>query len=331
MTDGPSCTLHEGGCELVDGPYGKTAHPEINDVGMRDAEVVDLLQGVDAAIVGAPHVTREVLAQLPQLKMIARRGAGYDTIDIAAATEAGVLVTITPGTNELSVAEQAIALMFAVAKSVVWYHGELQQGAWRRRLGIELDGKTLGLVGVGRIGSRVALKAKALGMSVVAYDVAPNVEWAAANGVELLGLEDVLRRADVISLHTPLLPSTRGMIGAAEIELMKPTAILVNTARGPVIDQPALVKALEDRRIFGAGLDTFDPEPIEEGSPLLTMDNVVLTPHVGGATREAPARGSQLAAEFVVMASRRERPPAAAVINPEVFEVSPYWTGTHPS
>jgi phosphoglycerate dehydrogenase-like enzyme len=225
----------------------------------------------------------------PRLKLVQLLSAGYDAVDLEAARRAKVPVANNGGANAVSVAEHAIMLMLTVARKVVWQHANVSGGRWRGngpapRM-YELFGKTLGIVGLGTIGKKVARLAKAFGMRVQYYDILRLSEDAEdALGVRFRLLRELLRTSDVVSLNVPLNASTRHMIGADELALMKPTAILVNTCRGPVIDEPALCRALGDGKLFGAGLDVFDQEPPPADNPLLKLDNVVLTAHFAGPT-----------------------------------------------
>jgi glyoxylate reductase/D-3-phosphoglycerate dehydrogenase len=215
--------------------------------------------------------------------------AGYDNVDLEAARRAKVPLSNNGGANAISVSEHAIMLMLTVARKVIWQHGSVSGGRWRGngpapRM-YELYDKTLGIVGLGTIGKKVARLAKAFGMRVQYYDIARLSEDAEdALGVKFRLLRELLRTSDFVSLNVPLNDSTRHMIGAGELALMKPTAILVNTCRGPVIDEPAFVRALGDGKLFGAGLDVFDQEPTPPDNPLLKLDNVVLTAHFAGPT-----------------------------------------------
>ena len=225
----------------------------------------------------------------PRLKLVQLLSAGYDAVDIEAARRAKVPVSNNGGANAISVAEHAIMLMLTVARKVPWQHANVAGGRWRGngpapRM-YELHDKTLGIVGLGTIGKKVARLAKAFGMRVQYYDIARLSEDAEdALGVKFRLLRELLRTSDFVSLNVPLNDSTRHMIGAGELAVMKPTAILVNTCRGPVIDEPALVRALGDGKLFGAGLDVFDQEPPPADNPLLKLDNVVLTAHFAGPT-----------------------------------------------
>jgi D-3-phosphoglycerate dehydrogenase len=243
-------------------------------------------------------ISGDAMASCPSLRAISRAAAGYDIIDVAAATARGIAVLTAAGANAQSVAEHAIGLMLAAARNIPTHDRASQAGGWERaRLGLELHGRCLGLVGYGRIARGVARIALAIGMRVVAWsprldaagDIAP-VERAAS-------LEEVLRKADVLSLHAPLTPATRGLIGAAELDLLGPEAILVNTARGGLVDQPALVAALRSGRLAAAGLDVFATEPVDPADPLLALPNVVLTPHIGWMTDGTFDRSFALAAE----------------------------------
>ena len=237
----------------------------------------------------ATKVTRELLEQAPNLKVVGRAGVGVDNIDLGVATELGIPVINAPEGNTVSAAELAMALILTVARNVAWADASVRGGAWARSQfsGIEIRGKTLGLVGAGRIGTAVALRAQAFGMETIAYDPYLTEERAEDLGIERVELADVITRGDVISLHVPLTPQTEGMIGAAELEAMKPTAIVVNAARGGVVDESALVAALESGEISAAALDVFATEPLPEDSPLRGIPNLVLTPHLGASTAEA--------------------------------------------
>jgi D-3-phosphoglycerate dehydrogenase len=231
-----------------------------------------------------------LLAASPSLRLIAIVGTGTDNVDLEAADSYGVAVSNTPGANARSVAEHAIALILAAAKQIPVADREMRAGGWRHHLGLELEGKTLGVVGLGNIGRQVAQMGRALGMCVVAWSFTRDEARALEAGAELVELDDLLRRSDVVSLHVPATPQSRGMIGARELALMKPGAILVNTARGALVDEAALVSALRERHIGGAGLDVFVEEPLPPNSPLLQLDNVVLTPHSAWVTDEAQER-----------------------------------------
>ena len=225
----------------------------------------------------------------PRMRLVQLLSAGYDAVDIEAARRAKVPVSNNGGANAISVAEHAIMLMLTVARKVPWQHANVAGGRWRGngpapRM-YELHDKTLGIVGLGTIGKKVARLARAFGMRVQYYDIARLSEDAEDSlGVRFRLLRELLRTSDFVSLNVPLNQSTRHMIGAGELALMKPTAILINTCRGPVVDEPALCRALGEGKLFGAGLDVFDQEPPPADNPLLKLDNVVLTAHFAGPT-----------------------------------------------
>jgi D-3-phosphoglycerate dehydrogenase len=258
--------------------------------GLKGAELADAIASADAVLVrSATQITRESLARADGLKVIGRAGVGVDTIDVDAATERGIAVLTAPAGNTISAAELTLALTLALARRVPAADRSMKSGQWDRKSfsGTELYGKTLGLVGAGRIGGEVAKRARAFGMQVVAYDPFLIAERALALGIERVDLDELLRRADVVSLHVPLTDATTGLLGDRELALMKPTAVIVNAARGGVVSEAALVRALQAKRLGGAALDVFEQEPLPADHPLRSLDNVILTPHLGASTAEA--------------------------------------------
>lgn len=242
-----------------------------------------------------PDITRKVgraeLEQLPGLRIIANYGVGYDNIDVTAARERGILVTNTPGVLTRATAELTWALILAVTRRIGEGERELRAGKWQgwrptHMLGAGLDGKTLGIIGAGRIGRDVARRAAAFGMDVVYWGRTANTEIEQESNARLLPLDEVLRQSDVVSVHVALTAETRSLIGSAELALMKRSAVLVNTARGPVVDEAALIETLKARSIRGAGLDVYTHEP-HVPQALIELENVVLLPHLGSATEEA--------------------------------------------
>lgn len=268
-----------------------------------------------------------MIAAAPDLKVISKYGVGFDNIDIAAATANGVPVYITRGANSQSVAELALGLMIAVARRILIYDRRLRSGLWQRTLseGVELNGSVLGIVGYGMIGRRVAAIAAAFGMKVLVYDPLLSDEAVPEPFVKYRDLQEMLPECDVLSLHCPLNGTTRKMIGAPELELLKRTAILINTARGAVVDEHALVELLKENRILGAGLDTFAVEPLSSSSELLVLENVVLTPHCGAGTAAAARRVSLSVANNLLEALAGKTPPLENLVNPEVFEKREPW------
>ncbi len=241
----------------------------------------------------------EVLREAKSLKLLSIWGTGTDNVDLEAARELGITVTYTPGTATESVAEHALALMLAVARRIPQIDRQVKEGKWVRGLVTQLYGKTLGIIGTGLIGSHMAKLAKGIGMNVIAWTFHPSKEKEKELGIEYVPLEQLLRESDVVSLHLRLSEKTKGLIGRKELSLMKPTAFLINTARGAIVDEEALIEALRERRIAGAGLDVYSKEPLDPDSPLLKLDNVVLTPHSAGQTPEVLDKGLSMAVENI--------------------------------
>lgn len=284
----------------------------------------EAIASADALIVRVFAVTAELLDRAPRLRLVAKHGSGVDNIDIEAASRRGVLVANTPGgANASSVAEGAVMLMLAILRRTVQMDSCVREGRFQDRWKLvlrDLSGKTLGIVGLGQIGKCVArICGAGFDMRVVAYDPYAAAAEAAAIGVERLPtLPALMALADVISIHTPLTASTRHLIGGPELAAMKPTAIIVNTSRGPVIDERALVVALKEGRIAGAGLDVFEDEPPTMTNPLLGLGNVVLSPHVAGVTEDS-LKGMALAVAGVVEEVLDDKRPAT-LLNPTVWE-----------
>ena len=253
-------------------------------------ELAGLVGEYDGLVVrSATKVTAEVLAKPGRLKVIGRAGAGVDTIDVDAATQAGVLVMNTPGQNANGVAELVFAQMLALIRHLVTGTVALREGRWEKKSlsGTELKGKTLGLMGFGAIGRRVAVIAQAFGMSVLAYDPLLNENQIRSGGARPASLDEILAEADFVSLHLPKTAQTANMIDAAALAKMKPTAILINCARGGLVDEDALAEALKSGRLAGAGLDVFAAEPAAADHPLFALENFVGTPHLGASTAES--------------------------------------------
>ena len=239
--------------------------------------------------------TENVFRHAPHLRLLSLWGTGTDNVDLAAAARHGVTVTNTPGVSAFSIAEHALALMLAAARRIPQIDGEVRQGSWPRGHAAQMHGKTLGIIGLGAVGRRFAFLGAAIGMRVIAWTMHPQP----ALGFELVTLDDLLRLSDVVSLHLRLSAETRGFIGKRELGMMKPSAILINTARGPIVDEPALIEALATKRIAAAGLDVFAVEPLPPGHPLTRLENVVLTPHCAGITAEALEAGLRLSIDNV--------------------------------
>jgi D-3-phosphoglycerate dehydrogenase len=239
--------------------------------------------------------TEQVFAACPRLRLISVWGTGTDHVDLTAAARYGVIVTNTPGVSAISIAEHALALLLAVARRIPQLDAATRRGEWPRGQSFELNGKTCGVLGLGAIGRRFARIAAGIGMRVIGWTMHPKPE----PGVEFVELDDLYRSSDVVSIHLRLSPATEGFIGPRQFALMKPTAILINTARGAIVDEAALIDALTAGRIAGAGLDVFSVEPLPAGHPLAQLPNVVITPHCAGITPEALEAGLRMAVENI--------------------------------
>jgi D-3-phosphoglycerate dehydrogenase len=276
------------------------------------------LQNADALIVrSATKVTAALLSQAPKLRVIARAGTGIDNVDLDAASARGILVMNAPGGNSVSVAEHALALMLSLARSVPVADATMKKGVWDKKKlsGAELRGKTLGLVGLGRIGQEVAARARAFGMEIVAHDPFISEQVAEGLAVDLLTLEDVCARADYITLHLPSTPETRHLINRERLARCRPSVRIVNTARGDLIDEAALAEAITEGRIAGAGLDVFEEEPLPSGHPLWALDNVILTPHTAGHTNRLKERVADLFAANLEIYLRGETDRLINLVN----------------
>ena len=247
-------------------------------------ELRDLLPGCDGYIAGLDFIDRAALECAAQLKVIARYGIGVDRIDIAAAAEKSIVVTNTPFANAVSVAELAIGMILALARSIPFLTADTRTGGWSRLVGVTLEGKTFGVVGLGEIGKQVALRLRAFDCILLAHDPTPDANFTAANGIELVTLDELASRADFLSFHCSLNPETRGMVNKSFLAQVKPGAFLINTARGELIDEAALFEALQNGQLRGAALDTFTLEPPGKDNPLFGLPQVIATPHSGAHT-----------------------------------------------
>ena len=281
--------------------------------GADRAELLPAIADVDAILVrSATKVDAEALAAATRLKVVARAGVGLDNVDVKAATQAGVMVVNAPTSNIVSAAELAVALMLAAARNIAPAHAALKNGEWKRSKysGIELYEKTVGIVGLGRIGVLVAQRLSAFGMNVIAYDPYVQAGRAAQMGVRLVDLDTLLAESDFMSVHLPKTPETAGLIGADQLAKAKPSLVLVNAARGGIVDEAALYDALKTGRIAAAGLDVFAKEPCTD-SPLFELENVVATPHLGASTDEAQEKAGIAVARSVRLALAGELVPDA--------------------
>ncbi|HLC71661.1 MAG TPA: D-glycerate dehydrogenase [Candidatus Nanoarchaeia archaeon] len=314
--------IPESGIKLLQ----KSCHIKIyqKDQVMPKKELIKEVKQCDALLcLLTDKIDKEIIDANPKLKIISNYAIGFNNIDVAYATKKRIPVTNTPGRAIVdAVAEHTFALIFAVTKRIVEADRFMRAGKYKTwepllLLGMELVGKTIGIVGLGRIGSGVAQRAKAMGMKVVYYDVKRNVDFEGEFNAQYLSLNDLLKSADVVSVHVPLLPTTTHLIGKKKLSLMKKTAYLINTSRGPVIDEKALVQALKQKKIAGAGLDVYEFEP-KLTTGLTKLQNVVLTPHIASATIEARSEMSKDAAENILAVLQGKKPKM--LVNKEVYK-----------
>ena len=304
--------LEAAGLEVLRSPLGRP---------YREDDLIEGLRGVFATVAGIESYTERVLREAPDLEVIARFGVGYDQIDVPAATRHGVYVAMAFGANHETVADLALTLMGAVARNVVVYHQRVAAGGWGWEFRPGLWQATVGIVGLGRIGRAVARRCRGYEMRILAHDIAPDRAYARSHGIELTSLEQLLAESDFVTLHAPHTPETDRLMNVARFRLMKPTAFLINTARGGLVDEAALHEALVTRRIAGAGLDVFRSEP-PTGSPLLGLDNVVLTPHAAGSDLAAEAATGRCSVESILAVARGDSPPTSLLLNPGVNAVA---------
>ena len=300
--------LRRAGCELPEtatfGPLSGDAL--INAIGAAEAVVADL-----------DLFNAETFRRLPDLKLVARWGVGFDAVDIEAATEAGVMVSNTPGVLDETVADLAFGLLLDVARQIHVGHMNMMKNAWVKEWAGDVHSKTLGLIGCGRIGMAVARRAKGFNMRVIAFDLFPN-DKAKEMGVEFKSLDDVLSQGDFVSLHAAVTDQSRGMIGADQLKQMKPSAFLINTARGALVDEAALAEALNRGVIGGAALDAYCVEPLPADSPLRSAENILMTPHIASLTTDNGRRISDAAAQSVLDLAAGRRP--RNLINKDVLD-----------
>ncbi|MDB5352936.1 MAG: lactate dehydrogenase-like oxidoreductase [Planctomycetota bacterium] len=283
------------------------------------ADYRTILPEIDAVLAGGEPLSAESIAVAPRLRAIARTGVGYDSIDLAAARARKIAVTITPGTNQESVAEQAFGLILGVMRRIARNDRILRAGGWDRELVPPLRGKTLGLVGLGRIGQAMVPRGVAFQMKIVAYEPIPNPEFDAKWGIRRVTMRELLAESDIVSLHLPLTTQTHGLFHREVFSLMKSGAFFINTSRGGLVIEDDLYEALTSGHLRGAGLDVFDPEPPSPANPLLHLPNVVSSPHVGGVDAKAMEDMATLAAQCVIDLFQG-RWPHECVVNPEVAE-----------
>lgn len=304
-SDEPFNILKENDCEILKVSTYKPLSAE---------ELIPLVKDADALIVGNDKVTEKVINAGKKLKVISRYGVGYDNVDLNAAKKKGIVVTNTPNTNNNSVADLVIGFLLVLARNLLAVNRIVRSGEWKRIMGTEIYGKTLGIIGFGKIGKSVAKRAKGFEMEVLCYDVYPDLEFSKEYGITYCSLEELLKRSDIVTIHVPLTPETRGLIGERELGMMKPTAFLINTSRGGIVDERALYDTLSNKKIAGAALAVMEQEP-PINSPLLQLDNVVITPHIGGYTGEAINNMGIVAAKNIVLVLNNK--PGAHIVNGE--------------
>lgn len=283
--------------EVVVNPYGRT---------MKFEEVKELWDGVDGIIAGVEVYSKEILSIAPKsLKVISRYGVGYEAIDVNTAKDLGIKVTNTPGVNADAVADLTFGLMLSIARKIPQYDANVRAGKWGRYAGCGLNGKTLGIIGMGAIGKKVAKRGLGFDMNILAYDPYFDEEYASKNGIGKSTIDEILEKSDFVTLHMPVTNETKKLINEDSLKKMKKTAYLINAARGPLIDEAALYNALKNKQIAGAALDVFETEPLYE-SPLFALDNIVVQPHLGGHTQEAEILMGKLALDNTVAVLRGE-------------------------
>jgi D-3-phosphoglycerate dehydrogenase / 2-oxoglutarate reductase len=280
----------------------------------QNEHLIEALAGADAVIAGAEPYSQRVIEALPALRAISRSGVGFDSIDLAACDRAGIAVCTTPGVNHHSVAEHTLALLFGVARGFPLTDRRVREGKWKRVTGPRVMGSTLGIVGLGRIGQAVATRAIGVGMKVLAFEPQPSDEFLAKWPIEIASLDDLLARSDYVSIHSPLTPQSQHLINAQTLARMKRGSVLINTARGGLVDEAALCDALRSGHLRAAGLDVFEIEPLPVESPLLKFDNVLLAGHVAGMDNESKYDTFQMAAETIVELYRGGW-PAERIVN----------------
>jgi D-3-phosphoglycerate dehydrogenase len=293
------------------------------NVLLTEDDVLEALAGCVGVIAGSEPYTDRVLTGLPELRVISRNGVGYDCIDVPACTRHGVVLSITPEGNHQAVAEHAMALILAVARTVVQNANDTRAGHWRRRgVHVPLRGRTLGIVGLGRIGRSVAVRASAFGMTLLAHEKFPDAAFAAKYGIRLVDLDTLWAQSDFVTLHTPMSPETRALVNAQSLAKMKRGGFLINTARGGLVDESALLGALQSGHLAGAGLDVLVCEPPPPDHPLLAHPNVIVSPHVSSLDSQA-IEDMAAAATQNLLDLLNGRWPSPAVVNPDV---KPCWT-----
>jgi D-3-phosphoglycerate dehydrogenase / 2-oxoglutarate reductase len=285
---------------------------------LNEADTLALVGDIDGYICGDDAITRKVLEKArPKLKVLSKYGIGVDKIDVKSATEFGIPVLFTPGVNHTTVAEHTFLLLLALEKNMLYHCDSTREGTWKRKTGHEILDKTIGIIGLGRIGKEVAIRAKAFGMKILAYDPYTDAKFLADHGItQMKTIENLIRQSDIVSLHMNLTDENRHLINAKRLQLFKKDAILLNCSRGELVDTNDIVAALKSGQLGGYGTDVLDHEPPAADHPLLKLPNCIVTPHVASRTYESVVRQATTAVENLILAMNGEKP--IAQVNPEV-------------
>lgn len=285
--------------EVIYNTTGKPMNPEL---------LKEMLPGVDGYIAGLEPITREALAAADKLKVIARYGVGVDAVDLAAAKELGIVVTNTPGANSVSVAELTLGLMLALVRQIPDGAAAVRKGQFPRLNGMSLERKNIGIIGLGAIGKQLARRLAGFDSCLLAYDPYPDTAFAEKHNIQFMPMDDLLAVSDIVSLHLPLVPATHGMVNHEFLAKMKPGAFLVNTSRGELVDETALLEALQSGHLRGVGMDAFAQEPVDPSNPLLALPQVIPTPHLGAQTDGATNSMGWMSVEGCLSVLRGEEP-----------------------
>ena len=308
LSDDSFDIFRKSGFEVVQNPYrGKR---------LLENELLELIGDVHALLTGVDQVTAKVINAADELKVISKFGTGVDNIDVAAATQKGVIVTNAPGMNSDAVADMTFSLILSIARRIPFANDQVRKGNWPLIVGTEICNKTLGLIGLGQIGKRVAMRAGGFNMKILAYELLPDEQFVQELGINLVPLNRLLQESDFVSIHVPLTSETKDLIKTEQLEMMKPTAYLINTARGGIVDENALHAALESGEIAGAAFDVFKEEPLKEKA-LIELDNFIATPHISPFTKEAIENAEKLSAQNIIDVLKGQFP--LFILNPEVL------------
>ncbi len=286
----PLDLLKSNGCEVVLNPFGRS---------LTENELEGMIKGINGIIVGDDEVTSKVINASDRLKVISKHGTGIDNIDVAAAKSKGIVVTNTPGVNADAVADLVFGMILCMARKIIESDKMVKENGWRRIVGVSVWGKTIGIIGLGRIGKGVAIRAKGFNMRILGHDILENKDFNKRYDVTFCGIDEILTNADFIVIACNLTDTTKGLIGEKEFSIMKKDAYLINTSRAEIVNKEALLKALKERTIAGAGIDVYEKEPPID-NPLLRLDNVITTSHMGAYTIEAMKKMGDMAAQNVI-------------------------------